>query len=461
MALATIVSRAEALEPSVLDYLHACGIGEEAFAKFSDDRQIAAEELDAIRRIAVRLRDCPADRLQRMMLPEISAAERSGTRLRVAPAEAKRQRGRVCQLQGSLASVERVDDQNGEPLWRCSVTLSDSPQRAVVYTATALAVPPGYHALMVGGSPPKGGTTSERVTVDGVFVKYVPAGTMSGTMYPWSRSAVEPMAVIVAPRVQWRNDSPLGDLGMDFGLLQGIQDQSALTAADHDAFYRLLLLAKNADPARLGNHVGHDVPMVAVGDAADLDGSSPGLPALFHDPQAGTPAAQRGRLVKLSGKACRVVRVPVDDPAVATRLGADHYFEIDLVANRVPACGWQGNPLVFCTLHLPDGMPLGGPPSYGEGVEVTGFFLKTWQYPTVLSQGEKEANPASSRAMQTAPLLIGPAPLWKPAAISTKSPTTGAVVGLLVLAMIGVCLLLLSIRQSDQEFFRQVIARQR
>ena len=248
------------------------------------------------------------------------------------------------------------------------------------------------------------------------------------------------MAVIVAAAaVQWRDDSPLGDLGMDFGLLQGIQDQSALTAADHEAFYRLLLLAENADPARLG-----------VAMRRDLDASSPGLPALFRD-----PAAQRGRLVKLSGKACRVVRVPIDDPAVVARLGADHYFEIDLVAE-----GSQGNPLVFCTLDLPDGMPLGGPPSYGEGVEVTGFFLKNWQYPTSLSQGEKAANPGSSRAMQTAPLLIGPAPLWKPAAVAKKSSTAAAVGGLLALAMIGVCLLLLSIRQSDQEFSRQVIARE-
>ena len=99
----------------------------------------------------------------------------------------------------------------------------------------------------------------------------------------------------------------------------------------------------------------------------------------------------------------RVVRVPIDDPAIVARLGADHYFEIDLVAE-----GSQNNPLVFCTLDLPDGMPLGGPPSYGESVEVTGFFLKNWQYPTALSEGEKAANPGSSQALQTAPLVIGP-----------------------------------------------------
>ena len=54
---------------------------------------------------------------------------------------------------------------------------------------------------------------------------------------------------------------------------------------------------------------------------------------------------------------------------------------------------------------------------------MTGFFLKTWQYPTALSEEEKAANPGSSHALQTAPLLIGPAPLWKPAAVEKKSFT--------------------------------------
>jgi hypothetical protein len=308
-----------------------------------------------------------------------------------------------------------VEGKNGEPLWRCTVTLFESPHRAVVYLAK---VP---EKLRTGGAPGTPGH-GQRVTVEGIFVKYVPG------------AAADPMVVLVAPRLQWRAASPLGNLGMDFGLLEGIQDRSALMAADHEAFYRLLRLAKNADPARLDR------------DAVDLDGPSQCLPALFQD-----PAAQRGRLVRLSGTARRVVRVPIDEPAVVSRLGADHYFEIDLVA-----AGSQNNPLVFCTLDMPGDMPLGGPPSYLESVEVTGFFLKNWQYSTALSEAEKAANPGSSRATQTAPLVIGPAPLWRPAGTERKSPTAAAVGGLLALAMIGVCLLLLSIRQADQEFSRQV-----
>ena len=94
-----------------MDYFRACGIGDDAFAKFSDDRQIADEELGVIRRIAVRLRDCPIDRLQRMTPPETAAeSNRLAAGKLPSPAEAKGQRGRMFELQGSVVSVERVED---------------------------------------------------------------------------------------------------------------------------------------------------------------------------------------------------------------------------------------------------------------------------------------------------------------------------------------------------------------
>jgi hypothetical protein len=415
LGLVVNAPRAGAASPALLDYFHACGIGDDAFARFSDDRQVADEELGVIRCIAVRLRDLPIDWLRRMTPPEISATDgdRAVAGRLPTPNEAKSQRGRMFALQGSVMSVEPVRDPDAEPLWRCTVTLSENPHRAVVYVAK---MPAKLQA----------GSAGQRVELDGVFVKYVPG------------AAAEPMAVIVAPRLQWRGDSSLANLGMDFGLFEGIRDNSPVTAADRDAFYRLLLLARNADR----DHLNSDVDR--------RDGSFRGLSALFRD-----PASQRGRLVRLSGTARRVVRVPIVDPPIISRLGADHYFEIDIMAEGLPS-----NPLVFCTLDLPDGMPLSGPIPYGERVEVTGFFVKTWQYPTALSGSEMAANPGSSHALQTAPLVIGPAPLWKPATVEKRSFPALAVGGSVLLAMIGVCLLLWHFRQSDQEFSRQLFARE-
>ena len=306
MALAIGASRTAAAGPALVDYLRACGIGDEAFARFADDRQIADVELEVVRRIAVRLRDCPADVLGRMatgMLPAggdgtaADAGHAASTRL-PQPAEAKMQRARTFEIEGSLASVEPVKD-GDETLWRCGLTLTGSPRQAVVYAAEVSA------ALRTAG-------IGQRVAASGVFVKYVPA--------------VESTAVFVSPRLGWRPDSPLANWGMDYAMLEGIQDDSALSATDHGAFYRMLQLAKRADPARL-NH-----------EAVLWDASEQGVPALFRD-----PAGQRGRLVRISGAARRVVRVPIDDPAAVSRLGKDHYYEIDLVAE-----GSQNHPLVFC-----------------------------------------------------------------------------------------------------------------
>ena len=120
--------------------------------------------------------------------------------------------------------------------------------------------------------------------------------------------------------------------------------------------------------------------------------------------------------------------------------------------------GSQGNPLVFCTLDIPSSMPLGEPPLYGERVELTGSFLKSWQYSTSLSEGEKAANPGSFQALQSVPLVVGMQPVWPLAVAEKKNSSAAAVTGLLVLVMIGVCLLLWHLRQTDQDFSRRVFA---
>jgi hypothetical protein len=402
VGLILVVAQADAAQldrsisgATLLDYLHACGIGDEAFAKFNDDRQIAAEELDVIRRIAVRLRDCPPGG----QIANLPGSLQVGNLPRVAEAQGKR--GRSVELQGDVVSVEPVEDPGREPLWRCIVTSAALPGRVVVYVAEL------PEKLRSAGS-------GQRVVCAGVFVKYVPG------------AAAVPMAVVVAPRLEWRPES----LAMDFGLFDGIHDRSPLEAADRDAFYGLLRLTRRADLERPSF-----IDPLKGRDAERLDDMS----TLFRD-----PAAQRGRLLTLSGIPRRVVRVPIDDAATAARLGADHYFEIDIVPEGSPS-----NPAVFCTLELPEGLSADGPSMYGENLEATGFFLKLWEYPTALSAAEKAVNPGSSQAWQTAPLLIGPAPSWRPAPnVAKESSHFAAIVGLLALGIAGVCLLLWHLRTS-------------
>ena len=140
LGLAVNVPRADAAGPGLLDYFRACGIGDDAFARFADDRQIADEELDVIRRIAVRLRDCPADRLQHDAARDrpmaITRRRQSGDRRKASlarggqgPAWADVRTPRFRRVRGIRGGP------GGEPLWRCTVTLSEYPHRAVVYVA--------------------------------------------------------------------------------------------------------------------------------------------------------------------------------------------------------------------------------------------------------------------------------------------------------------------------------------
>jgi hypothetical protein len=384
---------ARAAAPSLGDYLRTCGIGDKDFARFSDDRQMADEELDVVCRIAFRLRDCPADALRRMMAHESEPV----------PADGKYRRGRTMRLRGRIESIETAETLSGaaaEPLWRCTLVSETTPRRAVVYVG------------QIGNRP----HTGEQVAVDAVFVKYVP-GVQD-----------RPLPVVAAGRLQRRPAGPLAELDFDAELLDGVLDRGPLAAADSAAFYRLLALTKPADSARLRREAGALDPVAAAG--------------LFGD-----PAAERGRLFRVTGIARRAARVPINDPAAAAQLGADHYFEIHLLADDL-----QDNPLAFCTLELPQGMPLGGPPLYSQPIEVTGFFLKMWQYPTGMTAVERAEHPGSSAAWQAAPLLVGPPPDWKPAPALRKDGFDWLAGGILALAMTGLGLLLWSLRQSDQEF---------
>ena len=92
--------------PRLRDYLRACGIGDTDFARFADDRQMADEEVDVVRRIAVRLRDCPADSLRRLMAAELGGDNGRESAEVPSRADAKEHRGQAVRLRGRVESIE-------------------------------------------------------------------------------------------------------------------------------------------------------------------------------------------------------------------------------------------------------------------------------------------------------------------------------------------------------------------
>jgi hypothetical protein len=160
------------------------------------------------------------------------------------------------------------------------------------------------------------------------------------------------------------------------------------------------------------------------------------------------PYTQKGRLVALSGTVRRIIPVQVDNEDLVRRFGFDRYYEVSLFTEDS-----QSNPLVFCVRELPQGMPTGEGPRYGEYVTVAGFFFKTWAY-------RARAADASSAAEQLAPLLIGRSLVWHQEPEFAASPWVGVIAGgLFVVALLGVWLALWRYSLGDRRFRERVIAK--
>ena len=333
LVLTAAPARADAI--SLRDYFRACGIGDDDFARFSDDRQMADEELDVLRRIAVRLRDCPADSLSRMMASNSAIPPR---------AEAGGRRGQPLHVRGDVESIEAVTQVVAggavEPLLRCTLRRDASPHRAMIYVAE---LPEKWKNTAAG----------ERMAADAVFVKYVPG------------ERDESLPVLVAPRLLARAAGPLGDLDFDRGLFEGIRDNAPVTAADSGAFYRLLALTKKGRRGAAAARCG--VARCSRCGGATVSANRPReRAACFAWPAS--PAASC---------ACRSTTRPRPPGSARTiilkstlsRTPCKTIRWSSARSNCRPACRW------------------GGRRRYGEPVEVTGFFLKTWQYPTGLTAG--------------------------------------------------------------------------
>ena len=251
-----------------------------------------------------------------------------------------------------------------------------------------------------------------RAGVRGVFATAVKAEG------PSASPAFTP--VLVARRVAWYPPGILGDLKVDVGLFDHIEDRRPILKKEREPFYQMLAACARAEDGLLDRIAGDTAYSVVP---------------LFNE-----PARQRGRLVALSGTAVSALAVRVDEPDIQQRFGLKQYFEVVMFTDDS-----QQNPIVFCVPRLPPGMPQGE--EIFERVRVAGFFFKAWAYPR--AAGDR-------KVQQIAPLLIGQTPRWYPAPQRGKR---GLLVG--VLFVVGLLLLWLVVwrlNRSDAESFRRRLA---
>lgn len=237
-----------------------------------------------------------------------------------------------------------------------------------------------------------------------------------------------PVLLLAAPSVGWFPSTPLGVLGMDYGLFDHVVDGQKLVAGDTEAFYAALAAVGRTTVAELEKLAG------PPGDVVPL-----------INPGTDWFARHRGEPFTVEGVARRATRIEVDDPLRQRQLGTDHYWEL-FVFVPTPLLEVHGRlqedyPVVCCVRSVPHGMPTGQ--QIGERVRVSGFAFKRYGYPLPdvkisSSQGSKEQR---GQRQETA-LLIGDEPIWSRAASATKEVNTLGWVFLAIAGLIGLALAL-------------------
>ena len=396
------------------------GVGNQYFDRLTDGQPIEGDETESLLRILFRLRTFPPVDMDRWTqdVEELAKAVQQPNEFR---GSIYLLRGRVIEVERLHAPTDAAQRYELFTYFRCLMQL-DAPRRtAVIYTEH---VP---KAWMKGAKP------NARGGAQGVFLKL------------GKPDDGRPAPVFAAQRLAWYKDDPLGNLGMDVGLLDKVQDRRPLSAEETNAFYQMLAAVGRASPGELILEAEAALPKLPrTWRRVDSDGElCYSVVPLFNNPKA-----SRGRLVELFGTARRVEEIYVNDPDIVARYGIDHYYQISLFTddsyNLDPERVKQKKqfpagtpcPLTFCVRELPEGMPYGNLPRYGESIRIAGFFLKDWSYdvPKVYDSSLKPDDQLPG--IQYSPLLIGRGLIWYPAPKSTESGWATLVIGVVLVGFV-------------------------
>ncbi len=282
-------------------------------------------------------------------------------------------RGRIWQLRGKLKSLvaEAISEEEFSRLYPAEEgTPPPADPRRSVYRGS-ITLDGGETAQFVSLTAPQGlrdkPRPETRIGLAGLYVKdTAPDGAAP---------------LLLARRIAWYDDGPLGKLDMDVGLFDDVREHSSDLKVERECFYQLLTALRRGDLATLA-------------DATNADYS---VEPLFNDPDS-----IRGKLIALEGRARRAVEVRVADVDIRRRFGIDRYYEIALFTRDS-----QNNPLLFDVVDLPAGFPLGD--DINEFVRIPGVFLTGFTYhrDATIEERQKGLKPP----MQKAPLLIGKSPI--------------------------------------------------
>ena len=275
--------------------------------------------------------------------------------------------------------------------FRCEIAVPGRAAPLIVYT---LRVPDALRGKT---------TLDERIGVQGIYLKQAAAGADGSPIF-------------AADRLEWFKHTPLGDLGMDYGLYDDVRPFSSDLSSERECLFQLLVAMKKVDFTKL----------------QELTKGPYSVVPLFND-----GPKMLGELTAQEGQARRAVLV-VADKELQRRYGISQYYEVALfTAESVD------NPLLFNLLELPSGFPQGQ--DINEAVRIPGTYLTGWTYKRDQTDAEKREAakreaaglPPEKPGLQKAPLLVGKSLVWIPRSVALQESgfnwyVNGAVIVLLL-----------------------------
>ena len=266
--------------------------------------------------------------------------------------------------------------------------------------------------------PMKAGDTypvDERVTIHGLLLKNL-----------GEQSDARPL--IATTRPAWHPDTPLGKLGMDYGLYDDVRLNSTDLSKEHECFFQLLASMKRAK----------------LDDLLKLTDENYSVVPLFNKAES-----MHGKFVALNGVARRATYVSVPYHEVLRRFGIDHYYEVAIFT-----ADSQDNPLIFALLELPQGFPQGD--DIHVEVRIPGTFLTGFYYgrEATTKEAAKDANASGNQPPpdrnQKAPLLIGKSLYRYPSEAAKQTSFDWYVTGLVGLGALALVVVTWASMRSDR-----------
>ena len=241
-----------------------------------------------------------------------------------------------------------------------------------------------------------------------------------------------PAVVVAAASVAWFPATPLGLLGVDYGLFDRVVDGQRLVAGDTEAFYAVLAAAGRESPPDTQPEAEAHGAAAATTDIVPL-----------IDPSRGWFAEHRGEPIAIEGVVRRATRISVDDATRREQIGTDHYWELFVFVPtpliKINDRLQEDYPVVCCVRTLPPGMPTGQ--QIGERVRIEGFAFKRYGYPLPDVQiSSSQGDEARKGLRQETALIIAKTATWLPQPSPNRAVNTLGWVFLALATAVGVAL---------------------